>query len=424
MAVRAGDLRWSPVARRNRAWIARSELSGIIDQYLRMLTEHGYSQFTLNFYRNCIAHFAHWMTRRHIGIEAINEDVIAVFIRSHLPRCRCAKACQRCSHTARAALKVLIRLLRSKGVIGDRHPRGPQAIEQELVRLDQYLEEVRGLAPVTRSTCLLRVRAFLLDQFPTGPIRVDRLTSMDLTAFMSRYTRHCTPRSRATISGSIRIYLRFKSLSVPSLNSLCRPLFKTANWRMSTLPKRIAPQEIEQLFASFDRSRPVGRRDYAITRCIVDLGLRAIEVARLQLDDFDWSTGTVQIKGKGRRVDVMPIPANTGTAIVNYLQKGRPKTTSRSLFMRHRPPHGAPARRATVGNAIRYAAERCGLSERIRGPHSLRHALAERLVQDGAPLKGIADLLRHRSLDTTTVYAKADLPMLARVAQPWPGSPA
>jgi integrase/recombinase XerD len=424
VAVAVGDLRCSPVARRNSAWIARSELSSIIDQYVGTLIERGYSRFTTNFYRNSIAHFAHWMTRRHIGIEAINEDVLAVFIGKHLPRCRCAKDCQRCSHTARAALKILIGLLRSKGIIAARRPRGPQAIDQELVRLDQHLDEVRGLAPVTRGTCLLRVRAFLLDQFPTGAIRMDRLTSKDLTGFLSRYTSDCTPRSRAVVSGSIRTYLRFKSLSVPSLAPLCKPLFKTANWRMSAVPKRISSQEIEQLFASFDRSRPVGRRDYAMTRCIVDLGLRAIEVARLQLDDFDWSTGTVQIKGKGRRVDVMPIPASTGTAIVDYLQNGRVRTTSRALFMRHRPPQDTPARRAIVGNAIRYGAERCGLSERIRGPHALRHVLAERLVQAGTPLKGIADLLRHRSLDTTTTYAKADLPMLARVAQPWPGSPA
>jgi integrase len=191
---------------------------------------------------------------------------------------------------------------------------------------------------------------------------------------------------------------------------------------MTALPKRITQDQIEKLLASFDRSRPVGKRDYAMARCIADLGLRAVEVARLQLNDFDWRTGTVQINGKGHRVDAMPIPTGTGRAIVDYLKNGRPRTLCRALFMRHRPPLDSPARPGVVRHAIGNAVKRCSLSHSIRGPHALRHALAERLAQSGAPVKSVADLLRHRSLDTTTTYAKADLAMLARVAQPWPGN--
>jgi site-specific recombinase XerD len=115
------------------------------------------------------------------------------------------------------------------------------------------------------------------------------------------------------------------------------------------------------------------------------------------------------------------LPQATGRAIVNYLRHGRSQTNCRALFMRHRPPLGTPATGCVVRAAVRSAAKRCGLEHCFHGPHELRHSLAQRLVQGGTPLKQIADLLRHRSLDTTTIYAKVDLPALNRVALPWPG---
>lgn len=145
-------------------------------------------------------------------------------------------------------------------------------------------------------------------------------------------------------------------------------------------------------------------------------------MAHLQLDDVDWRTGTLHIHGKGRRVDVLPLPGLTGQAIADYLRHGRPSTTRRELFVRHRPPANTAADLDIVRNAIRYAAQRCGLQARIRGTHILRRTAACRMVQAGTPFKEIADLLRHRSLDTTTIYAKVDLPALRRVALPWPGS--
>jgi len=164
-----------------------------------------------------------------------------------------------------------------------------------------------------------------------------------------------------------------------------------------------------------------GRRDYAILRCLNDLGLRTVEVARLQLDDFDRQAGTVRIRGKGHRVDVMPLPAVTGKAIVEYLWHGRPRDVGRALFYRHAPPHWAPATVFVVRAAVRSAARSAGLSERVGGPHIFRHTVAQRLIEQRASLKAIADLLRHRSLMSTRVYAKVDRSALASVALPWAG---
>ncbi|KWR84610.1 hypothetical protein RM96_27830 [Cupriavidus sp. IDO] len=143
-------------------------------------------------------------------------------------------------------------------------------------------------------------------------------------------------------------------------------------------------------------------------------------MAHLQLNDVDWRAGTLSIHGKGKRVDILPLPRSTGQAIADYLRHDRPTTTRRELFVRHRPPVNAAAGLDIVRNAG-YAAKRCDLQQRIRGTHIFRRTAACRMVQGGAPFKEIADLLRHRHLDTTTIYAKVDLPSLRRVAFPWPG---
>jgi len=187
------------------------------------------------------------------------------------------------------------------------------------------------------------------------------------------------------------------------------------------VPRGLSGPEVTQLLAAFNRSTRTGRRDYAIARCYVDLGLRTAEIVRLRLEDLDWREGRIQIRSKARRTDVLPLPATTARAIVAYMRSGRAETTSRALFLRHRPPLDRPATTDTIRGAIRNAALRCGLAQRLTGPHGLRHALACRLVDSGAPLKAIADLLRHRSLDTTTICAKVDLDSLRTVAAPWPG---
>lgn len=152
----------------------------------------------------------------------------------------------------------------------------------------------------------------------------------------------------------------------------------------------------------------------------MDLGLRTSEIWRLQLDDVIWREGVLRIHGKGRRIDSLPLPRTTGRAIADYLCKGRPRTASRALFLRHRPPFNSPAGPTTIRAVVRNAAQRCGLGQRLTGPHIRRHTLANRLIKSGATLKEIADLLRHRSIDTSTIYTKVDFNALEKIAAPWP----
>jgi site-specific recombinase XerD len=152
------------------------------------------------------------------------------------------------------------------------------------------------------------------------------------------------------------------------------------------------------------------------------MGLRAGEVAAIRIDDLNWQQGTLRIgSGKSRRADVLPLPVLTGRAIVQYLRRGRPESSNRTLFVRHRAPFDAPVTSAIVRCTVRLAFSRSGQAERYTGTHLLRHTAASQMLCAGATLKEIADVLRHRSLDTTTIYTKVDLPRLTAVAAPWPG---
>ena len=411
--------RWR-LARASRDGFSGTELDGNANPYVGYLSERGYAPLTVKAYLESVAHFAHWCARQRIGLTEINEDVIERFLNRHLPLCRCARRCQRARSTVGAALGHLLHLLRTERRIAPQRPPHPAAIAEEALRFEHYLTQVLGLRPATCRARVKLVRAFLLDRFTTGRIRIRALEATDVTRFMRKYTRGWKASSQRDAGNSLRSYFRFKALHGERTAILIAAIPTVAQWRLARLPKGIPAEQLTRLLQAFDRGT-TGKRDYAITRCFVDLGLRTTEVAQLRLDDLDWRQGCVRIRGKGRRVDVLPLPWATGRAIVDYLRYGRPSTSSRALFLRHRPPLNTPATPCVIRAAVRYAAARSGVEGCLHGPQVLRHTLAQRLVQSGTTLKQIADLLRHRSLDTTTIYAKVDLPALNQVALPWPG---
>jgi site-specific recombinase XerD len=316
----------------------------------------------------------------------------------------------------------LLIFLRIEGHIPPRAPCTPAPIAVELDAFDRYLATVRGLQDVTRQGQLKHVRDFLLAHFADRTVELRAMTPSDIERFTRQHTVGWKPTSVKQVCIALRSYLRFKAVHGIDTTRLVAALPRIAQWRLSTLPRDLSAQDVERLLGSFDRRTGAGRRDYAIARCYVDLGLRTAEVVRLRLEDLDWHASRIRIRGKGRRTDVLPLPTATGRAIAQYLRAGRPASASRTLFLRHRPPCDKPATSDTIRGAIRNAALRCGLAERLTGTHVLRHTVARRLVQGGASLKAIADVLRHRSLDTTTIYAKVDLAALTTVAAPWPGS--
>ena len=409
-----------PHAARN--WFTGTVLRPHVDAYAAWLRSRGYAPGTVACYLRSVAHFAHWVAHRARALDGIDEPLVRRFVDGHLPSCRCARRCVRAKNTVRAALVQLLAFLRCEGRIPARASCTPAAIGFELDLFDRHLATVRGLQDTTRHGQLKHVRDFLLAQFADGAVDVTTMTPCDVERFTRQYTAGCKPASVKQVCIALRSYLRFKATQGIDTARLSGALPQVAQWRLSGLPNDLSAQEVERLLGAFDRRTATGRRDYAIARCYIDLGLRTAEVVRLRLEDLDWRAGRVQIRSKGRRTDVLPLPMATGRAIAAYLRAGRPLTASRALFLRHRPPCDKPATTDTIRGAIRNAALRCGLAERLTGTHILRHTVARRLVQGGASLKAIADVLRHRSLDTTTIYAKVDLDALASVAAPWPGS--
>jgi integrase/recombinase XerD len=407
--------------RANANWLADSNLAFSADAYIRCLAERGYATRTIQMYLVSVAHFAHWCAAKRIGLIEINESAVQRFLYRHLPMCHCSQHCQRARHITAAALGHLLDLLRVENRIAPKKSPYPATISDEIHRFNHYLTQVCGLKPATCHDRLLHIRSFLLDQFATGSIRMNKLKPAEVIRFINKYTQRWTASSKRHACNSLRSYFRFKALNGEHTANLSAAIPIVAQWRLAQLPKGITVDETARLLKAFDFNSPTGKRDYAITRCFVDLGLRASEVAALTLDDIDWRQGHMHIRGKGRRVDVMPLPNTTGRAIIAYLRHGRSQTGSRALFLRHRPPLTMPATPGIVRAAVRYAAKRCGVERCLHGPQVLRHSLAERLVQCATPLKQIADLLRHRSLNTTTIYAKVNVPALSRVAMPWPG---
>jgi site-specific recombinase XerD len=403
-------------------WLERSVVSSHINTYTSYLSEHGYSRNTIGFYLHSVAHFSHWLTKKKIGLDGINEALVRRFITVHLPACACHGRCGHQIETTRAALGHLLRDLRSKGCIPPRVGSVPRPVQEELDRFDIYLARVCGLASTTRLNRLHYASKFLPSVFRNDPIDVTRLKPRDIQQFVIRHGEGCTRGSIQVICSCLRSYLRFRAIEGDRTEALIAAIPRIPNWRLASLPKALTDQELKQFLEAFDRTTSGGQRDYAMARCLVDLGLRPAEVAHLQLENFDWREGTLQVIGtKGRRAGILPLPVETGRAIVQYLRSGRPECASRSLFVRHLAPRDRPLTPGIVRWTMRCAYERSGLSKSWSGTYMLRHSIACRLINAGSSLKDIADVLRHRSLDTTTIYTKVHLKSLSTVALPWPG---
>jgi site-specific recombinase XerD len=298
----------------------------------------------------------------------------------------------------------------------------PSTIATAVASYDAYLRDTCGLADATRLYRRRYAREFLETAFGSQPVTPAVLQPADVERFVTTRARKCRPASAQVLASSIRSWLRYQQVIGVCKSNLVAAVPRIRRWPLAALPSALTDEEVDSLIEAFDRNSPTGQRDYAMARCLVDLGLRATEVAHLQLDDVDWRQGQLRVAGsKSRRSDWLPMPRLLGRAIAVYLRQGRPKSAVRALFVRHHAPRGVPIRPSVVRLALQRAATAADLSRRWRGPHSLRHRMATRLLRGGASLKEVAELLRHRSFDTTAIYAKVDLDALSSVAMPWPG---
>jgi len=404
-------------------WLAKGPLAPHIDEFMLYLANRDYAANTFCNYLGVVSHFAQWMHSRRLRLQSIDEALVAKFIDQHLPRCHCSGPVQRDRRTLSAALGHLLAVLRAQGAIAPVMVRS-KPVDEELRRYDAYMDHVRGLAPKTRETALRILGRLLTARFGDEAIDIAALEPDQVRDFFAQQAKlYSKPASAGTVIASLRGYFRYRVSLGDAVQGLIGVLSYPANWQLSSLPKTLTPEEVEQLVNSLGKQGRSLRRADAIVRCALDLGLRSGEIAHISLDDIDWRAGTITLRHtKGRRDDVLPLPATTGAAIVAYLEQERPKTRNRAVFVRHQTPRGEPVGPDLVRKAIRQAFAHAGLP--YTRSHLLRHSMANRLLAGGASLKEVADVLRHRSLNTTMTYAKLDSRNLAEVALAWPGSAA
>lgn len=401
------------------AWLRDSDLAPFVPTYVRRLVDRHYAASTVRMYVYGVAHFAHWARGHRIDLSHLTDEVVRRFIDEHLPHCTCPSPVQRCRHQVRAALRHLLVTLVDAGELISSDQ--PDAIEDQLQRFDSHMVHARGLAETTRIRRLCVVRALLRFRAADDPDVMATPSADELRRFIRQELSRISPASASSLAGALRAYLRFLALSGVGVDHLLPVIASPAHWRLAPLPQTLSPSEVARLLDAFTPELPSHLRGYAMVRCLVDLGLREREVVSLELDDIDWEAGTLRIrKGKSLRVDVLPLPQTTGRAIAAYLRSERPTTVNRHVFVRHVAPVDEPIRPDVVRNTVRLAYRRCGLP--YTRVHILRHTLASRLLETGGTLKEVADMLRHRDLDTSMIYAKVDIGRLAAVAMPWPGS--
>ena len=287
---------------------------------------------------------------------------------------------------------------------------------------EQYLLRERGLAAASIRLYGDSVGRFLKNVFGDAEVRLDQLTATDVVRFVQvDAARLHHPKRAQVMTTALRSFLqygRYRGDIVADLHT-CVPT--VANWSMAGIPKTISTSQVQSLLAGCDRQSVAGRRDYAMLLLISRLGLRAGEVVDLMLDDLDWNEGAISIRGPAQRVDRLPLLSDVGAALVDYLQHGRPACSVRNVFLQIRAPRRALLGPSAVSCIVRRALLRAGIDSHTKGAHLLRHSLATQMLGGGASLGEIAEILRHRNQQTTTIYAKVDLVSLHTLALPWPG---
>jgi integrase/recombinase XerD len=399
--------------------IRANPLGSWIPTYVAYLDARGHPRSTIRRCVRAVEHFGTWLDSQHIAPEGATRMTVRSFLHEHLPACHCPSPAPTYPRQVRAALGHLLRL--PDGPF--RRPRPAPATPVDAV-LGSYREHLRGTCGLAESTCAYRIRyagQFLRGRFGDGPVDWAALRPEDLMAFTAGYASRCRPGSAQVAACSLRRLLRFLQLHGHCAAALVAAVPRLPNWRLGHLPPTMSEDQLRRFLDGFDRSTPTGRRDHAMARCQTDLGLRSGEVVALRLEDLDWRRGTLRITGgKVGRTRELPLPREVGHAIAEYLRHGRPATTCRHVFVRHTVPVGRAIGPTLIRGVVRRAFARVEGCAHLAGTHVLRHTSATRLHRRGASLKEVADVLGHRSLDTTALYTKVDLPALAAVALPWP----
>ena len=393
-------------------------LAPFAEGFLHSLLELGYTQDSAASQLQLIAHLSRWLVAEGLDVHSLPPERFGAILSVPAPRW---------VHPLRepesdATDADLPKNRRYRALVVHCRNRGP--IDDAIDRYRDYLVHERGLAQLTVRHYTNAVRPFLRNELSSDATKInwESLDAARVTAFVVARTPSQSRSVARTTVTALRSFLGYLYANGLIKQQLTAAVPAVARWRLAALPKALQPREVQALLATCDRRTRMGRRDFAVLTMLVRLGLRASELAGLRLDDIDWRAGSILIRGKGNQIEPLPCPQDVGDAVVAYLRRGRPASAAdRSVFVRIRAPHRALSGIGVSGIVVA-AARRAGLGE-IRA-HRLRHTVATQLLRAGSSLPEIGQLLRHRHISTTAVYAKVDRDALRSIARPWLGGAA
>jgi len=380
-----------------------------VEAFRTRLKEAGYTPLSAVNQERFVAHLSGWLEARQLGTADLTNERIDEYLLNR-------RAQGRSWVGSRRAMVPLLDVLASNQALPAPSAVTVSAVNSVLASFSDYLLKERGLAPSTAYAYEARAGRFLAGCAADGDL--SNLTPGDVTRAVLTESTSVSVGSVQYFVAGLRSFLRFCHLEGLVDADLSAAALAITGRRHSSLPQGISKADADVLLRCCDRRRAIGRRDHAILMTLLRLGLRASELAGLTLEDIDWRSAEVVVHGKGRRDERLPLPADVGEAIARYLQRGRPMTTRREVFVSALAPVG-PIGRGAVSSVVRRACGRAGLTP--VGAHRLRHTLACEMVSAGVSLPEISQVLRHRAVSTTAIYARVDLDRLRSLARPWPG---
>lgn len=385
-----------------------------IESFVTSLSGRGYCTVTIQQKRAMVTSFARWVRQRRVDVTKIDEAAVGAFL-AHLRRRRILIGNWHCTLTA------FLEHLRADGVTACPEQWRDDSQAALILQLyETYLLNERGLTKETVCNYLRFVSPLAREHFPATRSSTTAFGVQEVRAYILRGIRIFKPTTAQLLATALRSFLRFLFLRGETAVDLAFAVPSVRRWRKATVHSYLRPEEVEQLLAACDKATASGRRDHAILLLLARLGLRACEVAAMEIRDLRWRTGEIVVRGKGRVLQRIPMLPDVGAAMALYLQDGRPKSPCRNVFLRNDAPRiGLNA--DAVGLVVRRALVRAELKPPHRGSHLLRFSLATNMIHRGSTMAEIGEVLRHRSPETTEIYAKVDFESLRAVALPWAG---
>jgi integrase/recombinase XerD len=382
-------------------------LGSYMNSYGEWLHRHGYRRSPGRAAIRTAAHFSRWLMDHEIGIEEVSQEFV--------------RRCKDFSRREKFSIRQIMTISRPEVFAVKPKPIMDTQQDRFLAEFASHLRVERGLAPGTIKYLLRFGAVFLREMFGTRRLNWQSLRLADIVRFFQGQVRRSSAVQMHLVLASTRGILRFAHFRGDLSTDLSVSVPRVSKWSKTELPKYFSREEVNKAFEVCDRQTASGKRDYAILLLLARFGLRAGEVASLQLESIDWDSGVLVVRGKGSRWSEFPLLKDVGEALADYLRNGRPETESRSIFLRAVAPVQALHGQAAIGSIVHSVLQKAGIYPRRRTAHAFRHTLATNMLRDGVSLQEIGRILRHQNPETTTIYAKVDLNSLRGLVVAWPG---